>query len=113
MRSPEAVVQRQLEAYNARDLERFLAEYAEDIAIFRLPAVEPALRGKAAFGEYYATQRFNRAGLHAEIVNRIAFGNKVIDHERITGVRDQPIDVAAVYEVVDGLIARAWFLAAD
>ena len=72
-----------------------------------------ALRGKAAFGEYYATQRFDRAGLHAEIVNRIAFGNKVIDHERITGVRDEPFDVAAVYEVVDGLIARAWFLAAE
>ena len=41
------------------------------------------------------------------------FGNKVIDHERIRGVREQPFEVAAVYEVIDGLICNAWFYAAE
>ena len=36
------VVQRQLEAYNARDLERFAATYGEGIRIYRLPALEPS-----------------------------------------------------------------------
>jgi hypothetical protein len=112
-RGAEAVVQRQVEAYNARDLARFIAEYSDDIRIFRLPALVPAIAGKAALADFYATQRFNLARLHAEIVNRMVFGNKVIDHERITGVREQPFDVAAVYEVVDGRIACAWFHAAD
>ena len=108
---PVAVVQRQLDAYNARDLARFLAEYSEDIRVYRLPSAEPALVGKSAFGEFYATQRFNHAGLHAELMNRMAFGNKVIDHERISGVREQPFDVAVVYAVERGLIVCTWAVA--
>lgn len=111
--APEAVVQRQVDAYNARDLARFVAEYHDDVRIFRLPATEPAIAGKAALAEYYATERFKLANLHADILGRIAFGNKVIDHERITGVRTHPFEVAAVYEVVDGRIARAWFHGAN
>ena len=107
--SPEAAVQHQLEAYNARDLARFLAVYSEDVRLYRLPATEPALVGKAALAEMYATQRFNLPDLHAELLNRMVIGNKVIDHERISGVREQPFEVAAVYEVIDGLICTAWF----
>ena len=113
MERPEAVVQRQLDAYNARDLPRFLAEYSEDIEVFRLPAAAPAIVGKKPLADFYATQRFNHAGLHAELRGRIAFGNKVVDHERISGVRDQPFDVAVAYEVCDGLIVRTWAIAAE
>jgi hypothetical protein len=59
--------------------------------------------------KFYSTQRFNLPGLRAEIVNRIVLGNKVIDHERVWGVRDTPIEIAAVYEVVGQLIERVWF----
>ena len=113
MERPEAVVQRQLDAYNARDLPRFLAEYSEDIEVFRLPAAAPAIVGKKPLADFYATQRFNHAGLHAELRGRIAFGNKVVDHERISGVRDQPFDVSVAYEVRDGLIVRTWAIAAE
>ena len=113
MGRPEDVVQRQLEAYNARDLARFLAEYSEDIEVFRLPAATPAIVGRKAFAEFYATQRFNHTGLHAELRGRMAFGNKVIDHERISGVRDQPFDIAVAYEVRDGRIFRTWAIAAE
>ena len=113
MERPEAVVQRQLDAYNARDLPRFLAEYSEDIEVFRLPAAAPAIVGKKPLADFYATQRFNHAGLHADLRGRIAFGNKVVDHERISGVRDQPFDVAVAYEVRDGLIVRTWAIAAE
>jgi len=109
----EGVVQRQLEAYNARDLERFLAAYGEGIRMFRPPAVEPVMIGKEAVGKYYAAQRFCHAGLHAALVSRIVLGNKVIDHERISGVREQPFEVAVVYEVSNGLIVCTWSYAAD
>ena len=104
----ETVVQRQLEAYNARDLARYLAEFAEDIRLYRLPATEPAITGKQAFGEFYAKERFNRPTLHAQLLNRMVLGNKVIDHERISGVRDEPFEMAVAYQVVEGRIAVMW-----
>jgi uncharacterized glyoxalase superfamily protein PhnB len=107
--SAEQVVQRQLEAYNDRHLERFIATYADDVQVFRPPAAEPAIVGKAALAAHYAGKRFNLPGLHAHIVSRLVMGNKVVDHERITGVREQPFEAMAVYEVVDGAIRTVWF----
>jgi hypothetical protein len=104
----EAVVQRQLEAYNARDLGRYLAEFADDIRLYRPPAPEPAISGKQAFGEFYARERFDRPALHAELLNRMVLGNKVVDHERISGVRDEPFEMVVAYQVVDGRIAVMW-----
>ena len=37
--------QRQLDAYNARDLERFVAEYTEDVEVFVLPDAKPVSVG--------------------------------------------------------------------
>jgi hypothetical protein len=48
--TPENVVQRQFEAYNARDLARFLAQYSDDIHAYRPPIAEPVIVGKQAFG---------------------------------------------------------------
>jgi hypothetical protein len=107
--SPEQAVQHQLDAYNARDIERFLQAYAQDIEIFRPPLAEPVLRGIEALRAHYASKRFNLPQLHAELVNRMVLGKTVIDHERVRGVEAQPMDVAAVYEVTDGVIRRAWF----
>jgi len=106
--NPVDVVQEQLEAYNARDLERFAATYSDTIRIFRMPAEEPAIAGKAQLADTYRA-RFSSPNLHADIVNRIVIGNKVIDHERVVGIKETPIEAVAVYEVVDGLIETVWF----
>jgi len=105
---PAGVVQRQLEAYNARDLERFAATYSDDITIYRMPNLQPAIQGKAAMRDVYR-QRFSSPNLHAEILARVVLGNKVIDHERVVGIREQPLEALAVYEVVGGLIVTVWF----
>lgn len=110
--SAEAVVQRQLDAYNARDLERFVACYADDVRVFRPPAAEPAIVGKQAFAEHYARNRFNRPALRAELRARMVLGDKVVDHERIHGVRDMPFEAAAVYQVSGGMIVAVWFFEA-
>ena len=102
------VVQEQLEAYNARDLERFAATYADSVRIYRPPAAEPAISGKAQLRETYR-KRFSSPGLHADIVARMVLGNKVIDHERVRGIKETPVEAVAVYEVADGLIATVWF----
>ena len=112
MKDPVDIVQEQLEAYNARDLERFSATYSDDIRIYRLPATEPAIVGKAQLAETYR-KRFSAPGLHATIVNRMVLGNKVIDHERVVGIKEVPIEAVAVYEVVDGHIRTVWFFYPD
>jgi hypothetical protein len=105
----EDPVQRQLDAYNAHDLERFLAEYTNDVRVFRPPATEPVLSGKAAFGKHYADNRFTLPNLHAKLVNRIVSGNIVVDQEEVTGLSEPVLAAVAVYEVVDGKIRTVWF----
>ena len=107
--NPELPVQGQLDAYNARDLARFVACYADDVQLFRPPVAEAVMVGKAALAAHYAANRFNLPQLHAELVNRMVFGNKVVDHERISGVRDHPYEAAVVFEVKDALISKVWF----
>jgi hypothetical protein len=108
MGSPVDIVQEQLEAYNARDLDRFAATYAQGITIWRMPAAAPSIVGQAQLREVYR-KRFVSPGLHATIVNRIAIGDKVMDHERVVGIEAGPIEAVAVYQVVDGLIGKVWF----
>ena len=104
--TPEQRVQEQLDAYNAHDLPRFLAAYAEDIHLWRVPETTPILAGKPAFADYYARERFCLPTLRAELLNRIVVGQTVIDHERIHGVRAQAFEVALAYTITDGLIRR-------
>lgn len=106
---PEDPVQRQLDAYNAHDLDRFVAEYADDVEVYRPPATEPVLKGKAAFAEHYARHRFNLPDLHATLVNRIVSGSIVVDHEHIVGLGPEPKTAVAVFRVEGGLITTVWF----
>jgi hypothetical protein len=107
---PEPFVKRQLDAYNARDLERFVREYTEDVVAYRLPDPKPLVVGRDAFAAHYRDHRFNLPNLHAQLVRRMVFGNKVIDQERVLGVHDAPLDVAAIYEVTPHGIAKVWFV---
>ena len=109
MTNPEAPVQRQLEAYNARDLERFVAEYTDDVQVFVPPAREPLLSGRQAFGEHYAKNRFTLPDLHARVISRIVSGHIVVDHEEVTGLPDGDSTGVAVYEVVGEQIRTVWF----
>ena len=102
-------VQRQLEAYNARDVDAFVAQYSDDIRVFRPPAPEPVLVGKAALADYYAKNRFVLPGLHATVVARMVSTNTVVDHERIAGIQPEMIEAIAVYRVTNGLISAVWF----
>ncbi len=109
MTHPVDPVQRQLDAYNAHDLERFVAEYSDDVQVFRPPAVEPLLSGKAAFAAHYAKNRFTLPDLHAEVVNRMVSGNTVVDHERITGLQHDVVETIAVYRITGDQISAVWF----
>ena len=109
MSCPVDAVQRQLEAYNAHDLERFAAQYSENVQVFRPPGAEAILSGKKAFVEHYGANRFTLPNLHAEIVNRMVAGSVVVDHERITGLQESVVEAIVVYQVEGDLIHSIWF----
>jgi len=111
--SPAEVVQRQFDAYNAHDLAAFLETYSEKARIYRMPATSAAMSGKAEISELYRTKVFNVAGHKAELLRRIASGNKVVDHERVFGLREQPFEVVAVYEVSNDRIQCDWLFPAE
>ena len=110
--SPTDLVQHQLDAYNAHDLDALLATYAEDARLFEHPATLLAT-GTAQLRARFAL-RFQEPNLHAHLLNRIHIDRFVIDHERVTRTFPEgtgTIDLVATYEVIDGKIINAWFLA--
>jgi hypothetical protein len=108
---PEAVVQRQLDAYNARDIDALMATYADDVQVFEHPATLLA-SGARALRERQVV-RLQEPNLHAHLVNRMVSGNLVIDHEHVTRTFPEgtgQLEMIAMYEVQDGKISRAWLI---
>ncbi|MEP2670675.1 MAG: amidohydrolase family protein [Cyclobacteriaceae bacterium] len=106
--TPEEIAQRQLVAYNAHDLEGFLAVYSKDVKLYNFPN-ELILEGIDQMRDRYAT-RFESANLYAEIVNRSVMGDYIIDQERVTGIGSSEVDATVIFHVSEGLIDKVWFI---
>ncbi|PXX44683.1 nuclear transport factor 2 family protein [Aquitalea magnusonii] len=110
--SPEAVVQQQLDAYNAHDLEGWLATYAPDACQYQHPATLLA-RGHAEIRQR-AIARFAEPDLHARLLRRQVIGQVVIDHEMVRrNFAEGPgqIELLCLYTVEAGKISSASFIA--
>ena len=108
----ESVVQRQLDAFNARDIDALLAVYADDAQLFEHPAKLVA-RGSAELRQRF-TLRFQETNLHAALLNRIVAASTVVDHEKVTRTFPEgagEIELVMIYEVKEGRIAKAWTIA--
>ncbi len=111
MSSIEAIVQKQLDSYNARDLQSYLDCFADAVQVFSFPSGEMTYAGKAKLREMYADIFAASPNLHCELLNRIVFDNKVIDHEKVTGRKGVEVtEIVAIYEIQNGLIAKAHFM---
>ena len=99
--SPEEVVQKQLEAYNNRDIEIFMSVIDESVTVHNFETGEITLEGYDACKKTYAALFEGSPKLHSKILTRTLFDNKVIDHEYITGRKgsDTPIELVLIYEV--------------
>ncbi|GLS21440.1 steroid Delta-isomerase [Labrys miyagiensis] len=106
----EAVIAGQLAAYNARDIEAFMAFWHEGAEIFEHSST--LLAAGAAEIRARHLIRFQEPDLHGELIARMSVGNLVVDREIVT--RNFPdglgtLDVIAIYQVEGDKIARAWF----
>jgi len=110
--TPPEIVQRQLDAYNARDLPALLACYADSARLYEHPDTLMAA-GTAQLQERFAA-RFREPNLHARLLHRIVQGRFVIDHEQVTRTFPEgpgTQEFTLIYEVVAGRIARSWAMA--
>ena len=105
---PQQVVQMNLECYNKRDIKGFMKCFSPDITLYTFPDPEPTLQGLEAIQNFYGRLFDASPNLHATILNRIVFDNKIIDHERIVGRlgSDASLEIVVVYEVNEGKIFR-------
>ena len=108
---PEEIVQKQLDAYNARDIEAILRIYADDAQMFEHPSKLLATGAAELRGRFAA--RFKEPDLSAALRQRIVMGHIVVDHEEVT--RNFPegrgkIELVMIYEVQNGRIAKAWVI---
>jgi putative hydrolase of HD superfamily len=105
-----AVVQAQLDAFNAKDIDALMRTYAPDAEQFTLHA-ERLAKGHEEIRPRYVA-RFAEPDLHARLLSRTVMGKFVTDLELIT--RNFPegvgtLEMLCIYEVENGRIQRASF----
>jgi hypothetical protein len=101
----ERVVQSQVEAFNAHDVDRFVSHYTPTSLVARVGESVRAFRGMEELRRHYGG-RFEEAALHATIDRRVTLGPWVVDLETMRA-SDATFEQLAVYAVVDGKIERA------
>jgi imidazolonepropionase-like amidohydrolase len=106
--TPEALAQRQLNAYNLRNIEAFLEPYAEDVEIYNYPN-ELQSKGKESMRNGYSDMFKRVPNLHCQLVERIVQGNIVIDKERVQ-FGNQFIEAVAIYHIENGKIKKVFFI---
>lgn len=110
--APVTLVQAQLEAYNAHDIEAFARCFAEDVHGWRLGEAEPFLRSRADLVARYGPLFAERQALHARVVHRVVYATFVTDEEEVEGLDPDGglVRATAIYEVDATHIRRVWFV---
>ena len=106
--SSEIPVQAQLDAYNARDIDKFLEPYADDVQVYDYPD-KLLYEGKEIMRRNYDSFFRSTPDLHCELKNRIIIRNKVIDEESVTA-NGRIFHAVAVYEIENGKITKVMFI---
>ncbi len=103
------IAQKQLDAYNAQDLDKYVSYFTEDCIVSGLNGV-PTETSRAAIRARYAKAFETFPENKAELKSRIAVGNTVVDHELVIRKSGgEQFEIIAIYSFRDGLIARVDF----
>jgi hypothetical protein len=84
--SPAEVVQAQVDAYNAHDVEAFATCYADDASVVDLAGKRPEVRGQAALKDAFAFLGRMPRDFGVDIVKRVSNGPVVVDLEHLHGL---------------------------
>ena len=105
-------VDQQLEAFNDRDLDRFMDAFAGDTQVEDGDGTR-IMSGAAEMRPFYEAMFSDSPDLHCDVVNRISVGDWVIDEEKVVGVQaegfPEELHSAVAYKVEGGKITRVRF----
>jgi imidazolonepropionase-like amidohydrolase len=107
--TPEALVQQQLNGYNARNIDAFLAPYSDSVALYNFNG-KLLTKGKEQLRKQYSGYFDKSPDLHCQILNRMVQGNTVIDQENVTITGRKPFGGIAVYIIEHGKISTVHFI---
>jgi imidazolonepropionase-like amidohydrolase len=106
--TPADLAQRQLNAYNFRNIDAFLEPYADDVEVYNYPD-KLQFKGKETMRKGYSEMFEKTPNLHCELVGRIVQGNIVIDKERVQ-FGDKILEAVAMYHIENGKIKKVYFI---
>jgi imidazolonepropionase-like amidohydrolase len=106
--TPSDLAQRQLNAYNMRNIDAFLEPYDDLVEVYKFPN-QLLYKGKATMRQQYSSMFDNTPNLHCELKERIVQGNIVIDKERVR-FGEQYVEAIAIYHVENKKIKRVYFI---
>ncbi|MCL5775757.1 nuclear transport factor 2 family protein [Limibaculum sp. FT325] len=107
--TPREIADRQLAAYNARDLDAYMALFDPAAELVDLPSGTVLASGAQAIRALYAA-RFATPGLECRVHARIDIADHAIDRETVYGLPGGPVEILALYRVRAGLIVWVGFI---
>lgn len=106
--SPRYLAQKQLDAYNKRDINAFLDAYSKDVKVYSYPN-KLDYKGLENMRKRYQDFFKNTKDLHCKLVDRIVFKDQVIDHELVTA-NGRQFKAVAIYKMKKGKITSVTFM---
>lgn len=106
--TPIALVQRQVNGYNDRNIDAFLEPYADDVEIYVFTD-KLVSKGKVEMKKKYSEMFTKTPNLHCDIVNRMVQGNVVIDQEKVQ-FGNKILEAIAIYHIENNKIKKVYFI---
>jgi imidazolonepropionase-like amidohydrolase len=107
--TPLMLVEQQLNGYNARNIDAFVAPYSDDVEMYQFPG-KLIGKGKDAMRKAYSAIFSNFPDLHCEIKSRMIQGNWIIDKESVSGMGKTKVEATSIYQVENNRINKVYFI---
>jgi hypothetical protein len=108
--TPRDIVNRQLEVYNAHDIDGYCALFAEDATISDLVTGQMICNGIDEIRSVYKKRFADNPKLHCIVHQRLEGPTHAIDKETVSGLPTGNLHLMAIYEVREGLIRSLRFI---
>ena len=107
--TPRQIADQQLVAYNNHDLDAYCALFHDNATLIDLPSSHVVAEGIEQIRTMYKT-RFEIPRIQCKVHSTSDLANFAIDRETVYGLPDGPVDIVAMYEVIDSKIQRLFFI---